>query len=153
MVDAQYSRNIITTLAGLPDFLRKSMLEKRLAEFYTLGSDEQREIIDGALATAPDIPFDDLARLLKTWLKAVCTLSDEERRHLFASYAAEACSNPSRFVSLNLDGMLGVLLSLDEHERATIAAAASQAIRATGKPCQKILMSIIPNNAKPHIGI
>lgn len=153
MVDPKHSTNIITTLAGLPDFLRKSMLTQRLAEFYTLAPDEQREIIDGALASAPEIPFDSLARLLRTWLEVLCTLPEEERKHLFASYAAEACSNPSRFVSLNLDGMLGVLLSLGEDERATIARAAGEAIRAAGKPCTKTLMSIIPDNAKRHMGI
>ena len=153
MVDPEHSKNIILTLAGLPDFLRKSMLEKRLAEFYTLGHDEQRDIIDGALANAPHIPFDKLAALLKTWLKVVCTLSEQERKHLFASYVAEACSNPSRFVSLNLDGMLEVFLSLDEHERATIASSVGDVIRATANPCHKILLAIIPDNAKDHIGI
>ena len=152
MVDSEYSRNIITTLAGLPEFLRKSMLRQRLAEFHTLSHDERREIIDGVLASAPSIPFEDLARLLRTWLETLCTMPEDQRRALFAAYAAEACSSPSRFVSLNLDGMLGVLLSLDADTRATIARSAGEAIAAAGEPCRRILMSIIPENAKPHVG-
>ncbi len=153
MVDSEHSKNIILALAGLPDFLRKSMLQKRLAEFYTLLPEEQEEIIDGALENAPAIPFDSLARLLKTWLTTVCALSEEERRHLFAVYAAKACSNPAKFVTLNLDGMLEVFMSLDASQRQTIAASIRDVIAATGKPCHGKLMVLIPDNAKKSMGI
>lgn len=153
MVDPQYSKNIILTLAGLPDFLRKSMLKQRLAEFYTLSPDQQQEIIDGVLANAPEIPFDNLARLLKTWLITVCALSEEERKYLLAKYATEACSNPTKFVSLNLDGMLEVFLSLDSAQRITIAKSIKDVIQAMGKPCYNKLLILIPENAKKQMGI
>lgn len=153
MASPNYSKNIILTLAGLPDFLRKSMLEKRLAEFYTLPEDQQQEIIDGALVNAPEIPFDNLAKLLKTWLVTVCALSEQERRHLFAAYAAEACSNPSKFVSLNLDGMLGVFMSLESEQRSIIAASVREAVRSTGQECQRKLGLLIPKNAQTLLGI
>lgn len=152
MAQVPHSASIITALAALPEFLRKSMLTRRLAEFYSMSPDEQREIIDGALAAAPTIPFDDLERLLRTWLVAVCALPEGQRRHMFAAYAAGICASPERLAALNVDGMLGALLSLGESERATIARSAGEAIAASGERCRRTLMLLIPKNARAHVG-
>ena len=152
MAAPEHSRNIVVTLAALPEFLRRSMLTRRLAEFYSMSPDEQREIIDGALAAAPTLPFDDLARLLRTWLIAVCALPEDRRRHMLGTYAAAICANPERLVALHLDGMLEVLLSLDDAKREIIAHSAGHAISASGEACRAVLVSLIPHNARRHVG-
>jgi len=149
---APHSVSIITTLAALPDFLRESMLARRLAEFHSMPPGEQREIIDGALAAAPTIPFDALERLLRTWLRAVCALPEDRRRHMFAAYADRICASPERLAALNVDGMLAALLSLGEGERETIARSAGKAIAASPEPCRRTLMLLIPKNARAHVG-
>jgi len=152
LAETPHSTSIITALAALPEFLRKSMLTRRLAEFYSMPPDEQREVIDGALAAAPTIPFDDLERLLRTWLVAVCALPEDRRRHMFAAYAAGICASPERLAALNVDGMLGALLSLGEAERAAIARSAGEAIAASPERCRRTLMLLIPKNARAHVG-
>lgn len=128
------------------------MLTRRLAEFYSMPPGEQDEIIDGALAAAPTMPFDDLERLLRTWLLAVCALPEDRRRHMFASYAARICACPERLAALNVDGMLGALLSLGEGERGMIARSAGEAIAASPERCRRTLMLLIPKNARAHVG-
>jgi len=128
------------------------MLTRRLAEFYSMPPAEQREIIDGALAAAPTIPFGDLERLLRTWLRAVCTLPEDRRRHMFAAYAAGICARPELLAALNVDGMLGALLSLGEGEREAIARSAGEAIAASPEECRRTLMLLIPKNARAHVG-
>ncbi len=153
MAAPEHSRNIVVALATLPEFLRRSMLTRRLAEFYSMPPDDQREIIEGALAAAPTIPFDDLARLLRTWLIAVCALPEDRRHHMLTTYAAAICARPERLAALHLDGMLEVLLSLDDAQREIIAHSAGQALASSGESCRAVLALLIPHNARPHVGM
>ena len=86
MVGENFAGNIIINLANLPDFLRKPILKKRMIEFFSLSDAEKKEVINNALEAGPTIPFPNFAKLFKTWLKILTTLSEEQREGLFSAY-------------------------------------------------------------------
>ena len=46
MGQPNYAGNIIVNLANLPEFLRKPILQKRLAEFFSMSDEDKKEIIN-----------------------------------------------------------------------------------------------------------
>ena len=58
--------NIIIILANLPDFLRKSMLQSKLEEFYLMEDPDKHETITMALTAASKIQVNTLSVLMKT---------------------------------------------------------------------------------------
>ena len=75
--EPNHAGNIIIILANLPDFLRTPILKKRMAEFFSMSDSEKCEMIDNALEAGPTIPFPNFAKLFRTWLEVLCTVSDE----------------------------------------------------------------------------
>jgi len=151
--EPNYAGNIIVSLANLPEFLRKPILKKRLIEFFSLSSSEKMEIINNALQAGPEIPFDNLSKLFKTWLEIMSTLSEERRSIMFMSYIAEITENPQKIILFNLDGILEVYLSLKQDEKDTISRSVRKIITALNDDKRKRLFLTIPNRARIELGI
>ena len=45
-----------------------------------MSESEKDEMINNALDAGPTIPFPNFAKLFKTWLEVLCTISDENRK-------------------------------------------------------------------------
>ena len=86
MTEDNFAGNIIVNLASLPDFLRTPILKKRMMEFFSMSNSEKEEIIINALEAGPTIPFPNFAKLFKTWLEVLCTVTEENRCDMFANY-------------------------------------------------------------------
>jgi len=112
MSSPNYAGNIIVNLAGLPEFLRKPILHKRLSEFFSMNQEDKKEIINNALQAGPTIQFDKFSTLFKTWLETLCNLSEEERTVMFSSYINEIVSHPEKLIVFNLDGIFEIYMSL-----------------------------------------
>ena len=148
-----FAGNIIVNLASLPDFLRDSILKKRVSEFFGLPDAEKKEIVCNALEAGPGIPFPNFSRLLLTWLKVLAGLPEERREDLLARYVGEAARNPACLVDFNLDGILGTFLMLEEGQRRSIAGTLSRIIgRLEGQDKRRVLV-MIPDSAKSHLGL
>ena len=93
MSSPNHAGNIIVNLAGLPEFLRKPILHKRLTEFFSMNQEDRKEIINNALQAGPTIPFDKFSTLFKTWLETLCNMSEE-----MAISPALADNGKSRFI-------------------------------------------------------
>ena len=153
MGSGNFAGNIIVNLASLPDFLRNPILKKRMIEFFSLGVPEQEEVINNALEAGPTIPFPNFAKLFKTWLKILASLSEDQREGLFGAYIKEIARNPQKLVTFNLDGILEIFLTLDENEKEVLVASVQKIIGNLDESGKKKLMIIIPNNAKKHLRI
>ncbi len=151
MVGENFAGNIIVNLASLPDFLRSPILKKRMVEFFSLSEPERKEVINNALEAGPTIPFSSFAKLFKTWLKILTTLSEEQRNGLFTAYIIEVSQFPQKLITFNLDGILEIYLSLEENEKEIIASTIKKIINNLDEVEKRRIMIIIPENAKKHL--
>jgi len=150
--EPNYARNIIVSLANLPEFLRKPILKKRLMEFFSMSPSDKIEIINNALQAGPTIPFDKFSKLFKTWLEILSTLSEDQRTIMFTTYIDEITQNPQKIILFNLDGILEVYLSLNHDERDAISKSVKKIINSLDNDKKKGLLLIIPNRARIELG-
>ena len=151
MVGENFAGNIIVNLANLPDFLRSPILKKRMMEFFSLSKPDQDEVINNALEAGPTIPFPNFAKLFKTWLKILATLSEEQREGLFSAYITEISQNPQKLILFNLDGILEIFLTLEENEKEAISNTIKNIINNLGEEQKRKVMIVVPDNAKAHL--
>ena len=153
MTSSHHAGNIIVNLAGLPEFLRKPILHKRLSEFFSMTQDDKKEIINNALQAGPTIPFDKFSTLFKTWLETLCNLSEEQRTIMFSSYINEITNHPEKLIAFNLDGVFEIYMSLSAEQKSILSATIKKIIRTFDDKDRKKLYMIIPEMAKNEIGI
>ena len=151
MTEPNYAGNIIVILANLPDFLRIPVLKKRMMEFFSMTEIERKEIINNALEAGPTIPFPNFAKLFKTWLEILTTLSEEQRNGLFFGYINEISESPQKLIAFNLDGILEIFLTLDEGKKEILVYTIKKIINELDVERKKQLMIVIPDNAKKHL--
>ncbi|HET9009398.1 MAG TPA: hypothetical protein VFN17_04695 [Nitrosarchaeum sp.] len=153
MTGPNYAGNIIVILANLPDFLRIPVLKKRMMEFFSMADTEQKEIINNALEAGPTIPFPNFAKLFKTWLEILTTLSEEQRSMLFSGYINEISKFPQKLITFNLDGILEIFLTLKDKEKDILAQTIRKIINDLDAEQKRKLMIVIPDNAKKYLKI
>ena len=151
MVSENFAGNIIINLASLPDFLRNPILKKRMVEFFSLSDAEKAEVINNALEAGPTIPFPNFAKLFKTWLKILTTLSEEQREGLFSAYITEIARSPQKLIEFNVDGILEIFLTLEENEREILAITIKKIINNLDENSKRRILIVIPENAKKHL--
>ena len=151
MTEPNYAGNIIVILANLPDFLRIPVLKKRMMEFFSMTEAEKKEIIDNALEAGPTIPFPNFAKLFKTWLEILTTLSEEQRNELFSGYINEISESPQKLIVFNLDGILEIFLTLDEGKKDILSQTIKKIINDLDAERKRKLMIVIPDNAKKYL--
>ena len=151
MAGPNYAGNIIVILANLPDFLRIPVLKKRMVEFFSMSDAEKKEIINNALEAGPTIPFPNFAKLFKTWLEILTTLTEEQRNGLFSGYINEISRSPQKLIEFNLDGILEIFLTLKEDEKEILVQAIKNIVNKLDAEERRKLMLIVPDNAKKHL--
>lgn len=120
-------------------------------EFFSMTEIEQREIINNALEAGPAIPFPNFAKLFKTWLEILTTLSEEQRNGLFSGYINEISKSPQKLIVFNLDGILEIFLTLDEGKKNIISHTIKKIINELDVERKRKLMIVIPDNAKKYL--
>ena len=153
MSEENFAGNIIVNLASLPDFLRTPILKKRMIEFDSKSESEKTEIINNALEAGPSIPFLNFAKLFKSWLKIIASISEEHREGMFLSYITQSLRSPEKLIAFNLDGILEIFLQLEENEKETISNTIKKIIKNLNDEERKKILIMIPNNAKNHLKI
>ena len=151
MVGENFAGNIIINLANLPDFLRNPILKKRMIEFFSLSDAEKAEVINNALEAGPTIPFPNFAKLFKTWLKILTTLTEEQREGLFSAYIIEVARSPQKLIEFNVDGILEIFLTLEENEKEILAITIKKIINNLDEESKRRIMIVVPENAKKHL--
>ncbi len=153
MSEPNYAGNIIVNLAGLPEFLRKPILKKRLLEFFSMSQEDKKEIINNALHVGPTIQFDKFSTLFKTWLEILCNFSEEQRTIMFSMYIIEIVNHPENLVLFNLDGILEIYMSLSQEQKVILSSNIRKIIISLDEMSRKKVRLIIPEKAKKEIGI
>jgi len=153
LVDLHHSKNIITNLASLPDFLKKPMLKGETMRFFSMKDDEKEEIVNNALQVGPTIPFDSFAGLFKIWLDVLSTISEEQREELFTQYIKGVIRSPGKLVSFNMDGIFEVYLALDSKQAEIIAKTLRDVFSTISEAEKNKIFLVIPEQAKIKIGL
>jgi hypothetical protein len=153
MSSPNHAGNIIVNLAGLPEFLRKPILRKRLSEFFSMTQEDKKEIINNALQAGSTIQFDRFSTLFKTWLEILCDLSEEQRTIMFSNYISEIISHPEKLIAFNLDGIFEIYVSLSKDQKSILSATIKRIVISFDEKDRKRLYQIIPEMAKNEIGI
>ena len=153
MSSENHAGNIIVNLAGLPEFLRKPILHKRLTEFFSMNQEDKKEIINNALQAGPTIPFDKFSTLFKTWLEILCSMTEEQRVVMFSNYINEITAHPEKLIAFNMDGIFEIYMSLSEDQKSTLSATIKKIVGSFDEKDRKKLYMIIPEMAKNEIGI
>lgn len=143
--------NIIQILANLPDFLRKSMLQKRLKEFFAMSEADRQETISLALSAAPTIESTKLSILVKTWLEVLAGFDASERTIIFGTYCQQIVRQPERLQQLNLQRLTETFLSLDDRQREILADSFKEVLISFPKRDQ--ILRLIPDYSKSVIGL
>lgn len=148
-----YAGNIIASLASLPEFLRKPMLTKRMAEFPGLSEEEKAEVISNALDAAPEIPFPTFAKLFGTWLQVLAEMPPAQRQDMLERYARDISAAPQRMAALHVDGILGVFLEMDASGQGAIMATVRGVIRNMEPRSRKTVLLLMPDSARAMMGL
>ena len=151
MSSPNHAGNIIVNLAGLPEFLRKPILHKRLSEFFSMTQEDKNEIINNALQAGPTIPFDKFSTLFKTWLETLCNLSEEQRTIMFSSYINEILHHPEKLIAFNLDGIFEIYMSLSADQKSILSTTIKKILASFDDKDRKKIYMIIPEMAKSQI--
>ena len=151
MSSPNHAGNIIVNLAGLPEFLRKPILHKRLTEFFSMNQEDKKEIIINALQAGPTIPFDKFSTLFKTWLETLCNLSEEQRAIMFSSYINEISHHPEKLIAFNLDGIFEIYMSLSTDQKSIVSTTIKKILESFDDKDRKKIYLIIPEMAKNQI--
>lgn len=148
-----YAGNIIIVLANLPDFLRTPILKKRMLEFFSMSEEEKDEIITNALDAGPTIPFPNFAKLFKTWLEVLSTISEQQRTLIFSAYVHKIIEYPQKIINYNIDGILEIFRSLDSSQKGIISSSIRSIVSQLTQDQARRLMLLVPENAKKDLGI
>jgi len=150
--EPNYAGNIIVILANLPDFLRTPILKKRMMEFFSMSESEKDEMINNALDAGPTIPFPNFAKLFKTWLEVLCTISDENRTELFSRYLISIANSPNKIICFNLDGIFEIFSGLDSSNIQILSNTIRKIIENLDQNSKKKILLLCPDNARKLIG-
>ena len=151
--EPNHAGNIIIILANLPDFLRTPILKKRMTEFFSMPDSEKYEMIDNALEAGPTIPFPNFAKLFRTWLEVLCTVSDENRTMMFSHYLTRIANSPQKIVDFNLDGIFEIFSDLDDLKVQILANSIKMIIENLDDDSKKRILLLCPDNARKLIGV
>lgn len=148
-----FAGNIIASLSGLPDFLRKPILKRRMSEFPGLSPDEQDEIVGNALEASPDLPFPVFAKLFGTWLEVLADMEEGERAMLLGSYARGIAGAPARVAALHMDGLVAVFAAMDPEGRERLSSTIRRILNGMDAESKRRILLMTPDAARAALGI
>ena len=147
-----FAGNIIVNLANLPDFLRTPILKKRMLEFFSMDEYEKAEIITNALEAGPTIPFPNFAKLFKTWLEVLSTVSEDNRFDMFSNYLKQIIKKPQRIILFNLDGIFEIFLSLEVSRQKILIKSIKSAFDSLDGESKRRMILLTPESSKNLFG-
>ena len=147
-----FAGNIIVNLANLPDFLRTPILKKRMLEFFSMDEYEKAEIITNALEAGPTIPFPNFAKLFKTWLEVLSTVSEDNRFDMFSNYLKQIIKKPQRIILFNLDGIFEIFLSLEVSRQQILIKSIKSSFDSLDEESKRRLILLTPESSKNLFG-
>jgi hypothetical protein len=138
------TENIIQTLIDLPEFLRKPILESRVKEFFSLGTQDKYEIVSGILGAVPSFETGKISSLVKTWLLVLSNLDSVLIVEMFSLYCHEISSSPEIIQKIPMEEIIKQFSVLESTQRKKIADCIKEAILSF--PDTSKIVNLIPES-------
>lgn len=151
--EENFAGNIIVSLAGLPEFLRKPILRRRMSEFPGMSPDEQDEIVGNALDASPGLPFPVFAKLFETWLEVLSDMDEDKRSALLEAYARGIAMSPAKVATLHMDGLVAVFVEMMPDRQKRLSHTIRHILHKMNKDFQRKILLMTPDTARAALGI
>lgn len=138
------TENIIQTLADLPEFLRKPILERRVKEFFSLGIQDKYEIVSGILDAVPSFETGKISSLVKTWLLVLSNLDSVLIVEMFRLYCHEISNSPEIIQKIPMEEIIKIFSVLESTQRQKISDCIKEAILSL--PDTNKIINLIPES-------
>ena len=123
-----------------------------MLEFFSMDEYEKAEIITNALEAGPTIPFPNFAKLFKTWLEVLSTVSEDNRFDMFSNYLKQIIKEPQRIILFNLDGIFEIFLSLEVSRQKILIKSIKSAFDSLDGESKRRMILLTPESSKNLFG-
>ena len=123
-----------------------------MLEFFSMNEYEKAEIITNALEAGPTIPFPNFAKLFKTWLEVLSTVSEDNRFDMFSNYLKQIIKKPQRIILFNLDGIFEIFLSLEVSRQQILIKSIKSAFDSLDGESKRRMILLTPESSKNLFG-
>jgi hypothetical protein len=143
--------DIMNTLIGLPDYLRKPVLEGRLKEFYTLDIEDKHEIVAGVLRTIPSLEEKKISALIKTWMVVLSSFDGAHIVEMLRIYCQELGNDPTIIQRIQIDMVIRTFNGMKDTQREKLADCLKEAILTF--PNKNKIIDLIPPSGLQVLGM
>jgi hypothetical protein len=143
--------NIMDTLIGLPEYLRKPILEGRLKEFYTLDGQDKHEIVSSVLRTIPSFEEEKISRLIRTWMMVLSSFNGAQIVEMLRIYCQELRKNPDIIQRMRVNMIIRMFNGIEDVQKEKLADCLKEAILSF--PDRNKIIDLIPQSGLQALGI
>ena len=147
----QTVENIIQTLIALPEFLRKSVLEGRIKEFFSLGTHDKHEIVLGVLQSISSFEEKKISVLVKTWLEVLSNFDAAPIVEMLRLYCQEIRNDPIIIQRIPVRAITNVFYVVEETKKQKLADCLKDAILSF--PDKDKIIKLIPEEGLDALGM
>ena len=119
-----------------------------MIEFFSMSISEKEEIIINALEAGPTIPFPNFAKLFKTWLEVLCTVTEEDRYDMFSNYFKHILASPEKIILFNLDAIFEIFLQVDKGKQQILISSIKTVFDRLNEESKRKMGLLTPDSAK-----
>jgi hypothetical protein len=147
----QTVQNIIQTLIALPEFLRKSVLEGRIKEFFSLGTQDKHEIVLGVLQSISSFEEKKISVLVKTWLEVLSNFDAAQIIEMLRLYCHGIRNDPVIIQRIPVQAITNVFYGVEEAKKQKLSDCLKEAILSF--PDKDKIIKLIPAEGLKALGM
>jgi hypothetical protein len=147
----QTVENIIQTLIALPEFLRKSILEGRIKEFFSLGTQDKHEIVLGVLQSISSFEEKKISVLVKTWLEVLSKFDAAQIIEMLRLYCQGIRNDPVIIQRIPVQAITKVFYGVEEAKKQKLSDCLKEAILSF--PDKDKIIKLIPAEGLKALGM
>ena len=151
IANEQNVENIIQTLIALPEFLRKSILEGRIKEFFSLGDQDKHEIVLGVLQSISSFEEKKISVLVKTWLEVLSNFDAAQIVEMLRLYCQEIRNDPVIIQRIPVRAITNVFYVVEETKKQKLADCLKETILSF--PDKDRIINLIPEEGLDVLGM
>ncbi|CAN5447241.1 hypothetical protein BH18THE2_BH18THE2_03470 [soil metagenome] len=151
IANEQTVENIIQTLIALPEFLRKSVLEGRIKEFFSLGAQDKHEIVLGVLQSISSFEEKKISVLVKTWLEVLSNFDAAQIVEMLRLYCQEIRNDPVIIQRIPVRAITNVFYVVEETKKQKLADCLKETILSF--PDKDRIINLIPEEGLDVLGM
>ena len=151
IANEQTAENIMQTIIALPEFLRKSILEGRIKEFFSLDPQDKHEIVLGVLQSISSFEEKKISVLVKTWLEVLSNFDAAQIVEMLRLYCQEIRNDPVIIQRIPVRAITNVFYVVEETKKQKLADCLKETILSF--PDKDRIINLIPEEGLDVLGM